>query len=374
MWTCVCGGWSSTQFDCDLDCHCGQKCTKVCCKTEWCKNGSVALPPSPFPRVPRAALPEGATATYELDPEAPAEFTVSLGTDNNGGEIVIEVLREWAPLGVDRFYAALKDGFYDDSALFRVVPNFVLQFGIAGTPEMNERWQTTIPDDPVLQSNVRGTISFATAGPNTRTTQLFINYVDNPGLDAQGFAPIGRVVTGMEVADTVFNPTPGDQGGVNQAELRALGISWARATFPGINSITEHMFIEKMRAEWREPCNVGQEWPDCENRMPTARQGLAGCAWGTKIFALGGEQFNQQMPDAEVLDTATGQWTSIDPIILPRSQAVRERHRTLGVSVAFLVTVAVYFMLPPAGRGSRRTWASLPSGWFRAGRRRLGPR
>ena len=94
----------------------------------------------------------------EPDPEAPAEFTVSLGTDNNGGEIVIEVLREWAPLGVDRFYAALNDGFYDDSALFRVVPNFVVQFGIAGTPAENKKWQTEIKDDPVKTSNLAGTI------------------------------------------------------------------------------------------------------------------------------------------------------------------------------------------------------------------------
>ena len=231
MYSCVCGGWSSTLFDCDLDCHCGQQCVKVCCKTEWCKNGSSTEASAPSTQVPRAVVFPGTTAAAQPDPQAPDTFTVELGTDNEGGSITMECIREWAPLGVDRFYAALNDGFYDESAFFRVVPNFVLQFGIAGTPELNERWSTTIPDDPVLLSNLRGTVSFATAGPNTRTTQLFINYIDNPGLDGQGFAPIGRIIQGIEVADTVFNPTPGDQGGVNQAEYRANGIEWIRAEY-----------------------------------------------------------------------------------------------------------------------------------------------
>lgn len=116
------------------------------------------------------------------------------------GRILLEVTRAWAPLGVDRFYALLQDGFYNEAAFFRVVPGFVLQFGIASTPEANERWSTPIQDDPVVESNLRGTITYATAGPNTRTTQLFINYVDNPNLDPQGFAPFGRVVAGLDVA------------------------------------------------------------------------------------------------------------------------------------------------------------------------------
>ena len=194
--------------------------------------------------------PRGAEKTnLHPDPEAPEVFVVSLETDINGGAIVIECIREWAPLGVDRFYAALNDGFYDESAFFRVVPDFVLQFGIAGTPEMNDRWQTAIPDDPVRESNLAGTVSFATAGPNTRTTQLFINYVDNPGLDAQGFAPIGRVVAGLDIAASVFNPTPGNSGGVDQALYRANGIEWIRREYPGINSILGHQLIEHRHQE-----------------------------------------------------------------------------------------------------------------------------
>ena len=212
--------------------------------------GASALPSPLLQLGPRAAvLFENSTKAARPDPEAPEIFAVSLGTDNEGGAIVIECIREWAPLGVDRFYAALKDGFYDASALFRVVPDFVLQFGIAGSPEMNDRWITTIPDDPVRESNLAGTVSFATAGANTRTTQLFINYVDNPNLDAQGFAPIGRVIQGFEVAQAVFNPTPGDSGGVNQALYRANGIEWIRAEFPGINSILDHNFLERVQAE-----------------------------------------------------------------------------------------------------------------------------
>ena len=207
---------------------------------------------APVPLGP-SAVGDHTTKAARPDPQAPDTFVVLLGTDNNirpgiGGTIGIECIREWAPLGVDRFYAALNDGFYDESAFFRVVPDFVLQFGIAGTPEMNDRWQTTIPDDPVTQSNLAGTVVFATAGPNTRTTQLFINYIDNPFLDAQGFAPIGRVIRGFEVAEAVFNPTPGDQGGVSQAQYRANGISWIRENFPGINSIIDHNFEERPAA------------------------------------------------------------------------------------------------------------------------------
>ncbi len=107
-----------------------------------------------------------------------------------------------APLGVDRFYNLVKYGFYNGCSFFRVVPGFVVQFGLTGTPAVNAAWEPAkIADDPVQGSNVRGTVSFATAGPGTRTTQLFINFGNNVQLDTMGFAPFGKVTEGMDVVD-----------------------------------------------------------------------------------------------------------------------------------------------------------------------------
>ena len=113
-----------------------------------------------------------------------------------------------------------------------------MQFGIAGTPAENKKWSTPIQDDPVVGSNTIGTITYATAGPNTRTTQLFINLGNNSRLDEQGFAPFGRVVRGMDVVKAVFNPTPGQTGGVNQGEYMLNGNDWIRKHYPGIQFIT----------------------------------------------------------------------------------------------------------------------------------------
>merc|ERR1719400_2911122 len=159
---------------------------------------------------------------------APDVFTAHLLTDISDSPITVQVNRSLAPLGADRFYALVQDGFYDQSALFRVVPGFVLQFGISGNSTLNEKWlHNEITDDPVVGSNTRGTISYATAGPNTRTTQLFINYEDNSRLDNMGFAPFGEVVLGLEVAEAAFNPTPGDANGVDQDLYEQRGNEWA---------------------------------------------------------------------------------------------------------------------------------------------------
>merc|ERR1712032_390754 len=166
------------------------------------------------------------------DPPAPQLFTVEFVTDISDTPIIIEVTRSLAPLGADRFFALVQDGFYNQSALFRVVPDFVLQFGISGSSDQNE-----IKDDPVVGSNTRGTISYATAGPDSRTTQLFINYGDNSQLDSMGFAPFGEVVIGLDVAEEVFNPTPGDSNGVDQDSYEKRGNNWIRENYPGINFI-----------------------------------------------------------------------------------------------------------------------------------------
>ena len=117
----------------------------------------------------------------------------------------IEVHRDWAPNGADRFYNLVKNGFYNDVRFFRVLEGFMAQFGINGDPNLSAVWRNAnIKDDPVKQSNTRGMITFATAGPNTRTTQVFINFGDNAGLDGQGFSPFGKVVSGMDVVDSLY--------------------------------------------------------------------------------------------------------------------------------------------------------------------------
>ena len=137
-----------------------------------------------------AALREQAPAVYK------AKF------DTTKGVFVIEVQRDWAPNGADRFYNLVKNGFYDNVRFFRVISGFMVQFGIHGDPKVSAPWrEAQLRDDPVKQSNKRGYITYAMAGPNTRTSQVFINFGDNASLDSQGFSPFGRVVTGMEVVD-----------------------------------------------------------------------------------------------------------------------------------------------------------------------------
>jgi peptidyl-prolyl cis-trans isomerase A (cyclophilin A) len=132
---------------------------------------------------------------------APAEFRAAF--DTSAGPFVVLVHRSWAPKGADRFYNLVKYGFFDNCRFFRVLPNFMAQFGINGDPAIQARWRNVnLQDDPVTQSNRRGTITFATAGPNSRTTQVFINFKNNAGLDG-GFAPFGEVVSGMEAVDKI---------------------------------------------------------------------------------------------------------------------------------------------------------------------------
>jgi len=140
---------------------------------------------------------------------APDFYRVQFKTDiGENAPIVIEVNRTWAPLGADHFYSLVQGKFYDNSALFRVVPKFVLQFGISGNSSENKKWlHNNIQDDPVLVSNTQGTVTYADAGPNTRTTQIFINYGDNARLDKLGFCPFGKVTSGLDVARRAFNPT-----------------------------------------------------------------------------------------------------------------------------------------------------------------------
>jgi peptidyl-prolyl cis-trans isomerase A (cyclophilin A) len=147
------------------------------------------------------ASAQGNLATpANLNEKAPATFKAKF--DTSKGVFVIEVNRDWAPNGADRFYNLVKNGFYDNVRFFRVISGFMVQFGINGDPKVSAPWrEARISDDPVKQSNKRGHITFAMAGPNTRTSQVFINFADNANLDNSGFSPFGRVISGMDVVD-----------------------------------------------------------------------------------------------------------------------------------------------------------------------------
>jgi peptidyl-prolyl cis-trans isomerase A (cyclophilin A) len=145
-------------------------------------------------------LANPAALTEQAPPVYKAKF------DTSKGAFVIEVHRDWAPLGADRFYNLVKNGFFDNVRFFRVVSGFMVQFGINGDPNLSTKWrEARIRDDAVKQSNTRGMVTFATAGPNTRTTQVFINFADNSQLNGMGFAPFGQVTSGMNVVDALYS-------------------------------------------------------------------------------------------------------------------------------------------------------------------------
>ena len=170
---------------------------------------------------------------------APDVFRVDL--DTSKGAVVLEIHRDWAPIGVDQFYSLVKSGFFDDARFFRVVRNFVVQFGINGNPQTNQVWANVgLPDDPVKESNVKGTLTFATAGPNTRSTQLFINLRDNRGLDGKGFAPIGRVVSGMDVVESFYSgygDMPPSGEGPDPSMAQRMGNAYFESRFPRLDYI-----------------------------------------------------------------------------------------------------------------------------------------
>jgi peptidyl-prolyl cis-trans isomerase A (cyclophilin A) len=164
---------------------------------------------------------------------APDSFRVDFETSR--GKFSVDVLRSWAPKGADRFYDLVQDHFFDGAKFFRVVPGFVVQFGLNADPKRNERWlDQRIADDPVSHSNLRGTLTFATEGPNTRAHQLFINLVDNARLDRMGFAPIGRVIDGMTVVDSLYS----EYGEApDQHMIQTLGNSYLERMFPKLDYI-----------------------------------------------------------------------------------------------------------------------------------------
>jgi len=170
-----------------------------------------------------------------LRAKAPDVFKAEFITTK--GNFVVEVHRIWAPIGADRFYNLVKNGFYDEASFFRVVPNFVVQFGMSAKPAITQAWEkANLRDDPVKESNKRGYLCFAaTQSPNTRTTQVFINLKDNGGsLDPQGFAPFGNVTEGMEVVDKLYSGYGNDP---DQGRITAQGKPYLDKSFPKLDSI-----------------------------------------------------------------------------------------------------------------------------------------
>ena len=156
------------------------------------------------------------------------------GLDTSKGPVVIEVHRDWAPVGADHFYTLVKAGYYDGDRFFRVVPGFVVQFGLSGDPATPAKWKDSLMDDPVKQSNTVGMLTYATAGPNTRTTQLFINLGNNQSLDGQGFAPFGKVISGMDAVLRIYS---GYRQTPDQSLVEGQGNAYLQSQFPQLDYI-----------------------------------------------------------------------------------------------------------------------------------------
>src|SRR5262245_30021991 len=177
---------------------------------------------------------------------APAEFKVKLETSK--GSIVLKITRDWAPKGADRFFSLAKNGFFDECRFYRVLPKFVAQFGIHGDPAVSGKWrEAPLDDDPVKEKNTRGRVTFAKSGPNTRTTNLFISLKDNSNLDSQGFAPIGEVIEGMDVADQLHSGY-GDGApkgrGPSQKKIYEEGNAWLKKDFKDLDFIKSAKIAE----------------------------------------------------------------------------------------------------------------------------------
>ena len=189
---------------------------------------SVLFAPPPTP--PPALLKPAA-----LHAKAPAKYEVAFKTTK--GTFVLTVHRAWAPLGADRFYNLVQARFFDGDEFFRVVKGFVVQFGISGFPAVSSAWQNAnIKDDPVKASNTTGTITFADAGPNTRTTQVFVNLTNNASLDSQGFAPFGKVTKGMAVVNKLYGGY-GEAVTNLQGTIASQGTAFLKKRFPKLDAV-----------------------------------------------------------------------------------------------------------------------------------------
>jgi peptidyl-prolyl cis-trans isomerase A (cyclophilin A) len=209
----------------------GQSSTATQPKSASGASGGQKASASPYERVLlRPAL---------LTAKAPATFEARFITTK--GDFTIKVTREWSPLGADRFYNLVKHHYYDNTTFFRVLKGFVVQWGISAYPPVTAAWEhAPIKDDPVVQSNLRGYVTYAMGGPNTRTTQVFVNLVDNKRLDGMGFAPFGQVTDGMDVVDSLYadyGEGAPDGHGPAQDQIEKTGKSYLDKNFPNLDSI-----------------------------------------------------------------------------------------------------------------------------------------
>jgi peptidyl-prolyl cis-trans isomerase A (cyclophilin A) len=222
-----------------------------------------------------------------LDLSRPDTYRTRFATTK--GDFVVEIHREWAPLAAERFHALVTNGFYDDAAFFRVVPNFMAQFGIPSSPTVGAAWaHANLRDEPVKQGNTRGRITFAMAGPNTRTTQVFINFRDNSNLDSQGFAAFGEVIEGMDVVDTIYGGYGDMQEmgghGPSPGKIASEGNAYLDTYFPQLDRIKTAVVVTA-------PSPSDTEAHKCLRYSPTAialtgtvasHQGLQSW-WGLKL-------------------------------------------------------------------------------------------
>jgi peptidyl-prolyl cis-trans isomerase A (cyclophilin A) len=198
--------------------------------------------------VPLALIPllSSCSSKPKVAGPAPEQFRAQFTTTK--GDFVVLVHRDWAPIGADRFYELMKMRFFDHNYFFRMLPGFIVQWGINGDPKVAKDWSVlSIKDDPVKTSNRRGTVTFATAGPNSRTTQVFINLNDNTGLDGQGFTPFGEVSEGMNVVESLYGGygegAPRGQGPDQQA-ITERGNDYLEEHFPRLDYIKKTSILE----------------------------------------------------------------------------------------------------------------------------------
>jgi peptidyl-prolyl cis-trans isomerase A (cyclophilin A) len=210
----------------------------------------------------------GQPSPNTLKAKAPEVYKVKFTTTK--GDVTIQVNRAWAPIGADRFYNLVKGGVYKDAAFFRIVPRFVAQFGIPALPKVSGAWDRAfLLDDVVKQSNKRGTLTFGSAGPNTRTTQIFINLSDNTSLDSQAFAPFGEVIDGMDVVDG-FYAEYGEAP--DQRLITAQGNAYLDKNFPKLDRILTAVVMEtQIEAQRQPPSNLGAT--DDKRTFPMLREG-----------------------------------------------------------------------------------------------------
>jgi peptidyl-prolyl cis-trans isomerase A (cyclophilin A) len=206
------------------------------------QGGAPAQKKAPATKPPAAAGPfdKALLTPSTLNAKAPETFDVKFAT--TAGDFVVHVTREWAPNGADRFYNLVKHHYFDGAAFFRVIQGFMAQFGLSAYPEVNAAMSNApIKDDPVRKSNTRGMVTFAqTSQPNSRDTQLFINFANNNGLDGQRFAPIGEVTSGMESVDKIYN---GYGESPDQGQITAHGKTYLEKQFPKLTIITSATLV-----------------------------------------------------------------------------------------------------------------------------------